>query len=92
VFALLRAMQRRTPVTTHKTTELTVEAAFLNSIEAARFLGLSPRTLDRWRWAGFGPRFRRHGGRVVYAVADLLAWSEAQARTSTRDRAPEAPA
>lgn len=58
---------------------------FLDSTGAATFLGLRPRTLDRWRWAGKGPRYRRHGGRVMYAIADLTAWSESQARTSTSD-------
>lgn len=68
-----------------KVAALPVEPAFLDSHGAAVFLGLRARTLDRWRWAGRGPRFRRHGGRVVYAVADLLAWSEAQVRVSTSD-------
>jgi hypothetical protein len=59
-----------------------LKPAFLDTHAAATFLGLRPRTLDRWRWAGLGPQYRRHGGRVVYAVADLLAWSEAQLRTA----------
>jgi hypothetical protein len=61
------------------TTTPTIQPAFLDVRNAADFIGLSARTLDRWRWAGTGPRYRRHGGRVVYSVADLLAWSEAQA-------------
>jgi hypothetical protein len=52
---------------------------FLAPTGAAQLLGVRPRTLDRWRSARTGPRYRRHGGRVVYAVVDLLAWSEAQA-------------
>jgi hypothetical protein len=27
--------------------------------------GVSPRTLERWRWLGFGPRYMKIGGRVV---------------------------
>ena len=61
------------------------DIAFLDSPSAALLLGLRPRTLDRWRWAGKGPRYRRHGGRVVYLVSDLLSWSEAQSRSSTSD-------
>ena len=59
--------------------------AFMNARTAAQFLVVQPRTLDRWRWSGDGPRFRKHGGVVVYAVADLLEWSEAQSRRSTSD-------
>jgi hypothetical protein len=62
---------------------------FLDTNSAARFLGLQPKTLDRWRWAGCGPRFRKHGRRVVYATSDLLAWSEAQASAPTTAPLPQ---
>lgn len=58
---------------------------FLNTYEAARFLGLSPRTLERLRVDGGGPRFRKFGRRVLYGRSDLLTWADAQARTSTSD-------
>jgi hypothetical protein len=44
---------------------------------------LSPRTLERWRWTGQGPRFLKLGGRVVYRVEDLVAWETARLREST---------
>lgn len=58
---------------------------YLRTPEAARFLGLSGRTLEKHRTYGTGPTYRKIGGRVVYAVEDLQAWSAIGARKSTRD-------
>jgi len=58
---------------------------FLNNEEAARFLNLSPRTLEKHRVIGDGPRFRKLGRRIVYAVGDLEAWADARACESTSD-------
>tara|TARA_A100001391_G_scaffold65878_6_gene41541 strand:+ start:14390 stop:14671 length:282 start_codon:yes stop_codon:yes gene_type:complete len=58
---------------------------FLRTKEAAEFLGLSPRTLEKHRTYGTGPAYRKLGGRVVYAVDDLEAWAERGAVTSTSD-------
>ena len=41
----------------------------LDNKEAARFLKLSPRTLEKMRVVGGGPRFRKHGRRVLYAAS-----------------------
>lgn len=57
----------------------------LRTPEAARFLGISLRTLEKHRTYGTGPTYRKIGGRVVYAVEDLQAWSSIGARTSTTD-------
>jgi len=57
----------------------------LRTIEAARFLGLSDRTLEKHRSYGTGPIYRKIGGRVVYTLDDLQAWSERAARRSTTD-------
>ncbi len=51
--------------------------------EAARFLRLSPRTLQRHRVAGTGPVFVRLGRRVVYRRTDLLDWVDANRHAST---------
>ena len=58
---------------------------YLNTREAAAWLNLSPRTLDRYRMSGDGPVFHRFGGRVRYLVADLEAWASARRRASTSD-------
>jgi predicted DNA-binding transcriptional regulator AlpA len=58
---------------------------FLRTPEAARFLGLSGRTLEKHRTYGTGPKYRKIGGRVVYALDDLKAWADLGAKMSTSD-------
>ena len=58
---------------------------FLRTPEAARFLGLSGRTLEKHRTYGTGPAYRKLGGRVVYAIDDLETWADRGAVTSTSD-------
>ena len=58
---------------------------YLRTPEAARFLGLSGRTLEKHRTYGTGPRYSKLGGRVVYRLEDLQAWVERGAKASTSD-------
>ena len=58
---------------------------YLRTPEAARFLGLSDRTLEKHRTYGTGPAYRKLGGRVVYALEDLQAWADRGTKTSTSD-------
>ena len=58
---------------------------YLRTPEAARFLSLSGRTLEKHRTYGTGPAYRKLGGRVVYALEDLKAWADRGAKTSTSD-------
>ena len=58
---------------------------FLRTKESAEYLGLSPRTLEKHRTYGTGPAYRKLGGRVVYAIADLETWADRGAVTSTSD-------
>lgn len=53
--------------------------------EAAHLLGISPRTLEKYRCHGSGPTFRKLGGRVVYAIDDLEVWADQAACRSTSD-------
>ena len=57
----------------------------LDNAEAAAWLKLSPRTLEKMRVAGGGPKFRKHGRRVVYTIDDLRDWSAANSCESTSD-------
>ena len=57
----------------------------LRTQEAARFLGISIRTLEKHRTSGTGPTYRKIGGRVLYTVHDLESWSEIGTRKSTRE-------
>lgn len=58
----------------------------LRTKEAARFIGISLRTLEKHRTYGTGPIYRKIGGRVLYAVEDLQAWTAIAARKSTSDK------
>ncbi len=57
---------------------LAPDAPFLNTDEAAGMLGISPNSLIVWRSRGEGPKYRKHGNRVLYSRGDLLDWSEAR--------------
>ncbi len=56
---------------------------FLPQHELAKRWSLSPRTLERWRWARRGPAFIKLGGRVLYRMEDIEAFEAAQARHNT---------
>lgn len=58
---------------------------YLTNDEAAGFLRLSPRTLEKQRVIGGGPRFRKFGRRVMYSVADLEVWADARSFEATSD-------
>jgi predicted DNA-binding transcriptional regulator AlpA len=64
---------------------------FVRTHDAAAFLGLSGRTLEKHRCTGTGPVFRKLGGRVVYAIEDLDAWAAERARSSTSDPGQQQP-
>ena len=57
----------------------------VNTKRAARLLGISPRTLEKWRGQGTGPQFLKFGKRVVYSVTDIEAWMRSRRRRSTAE-------
>lgn len=57
----------------------------LTTKQAAIHLNLSPRTLEKYRVTGEGPRFRRYGRVVRYPVADLQEWKKARLFNSTSE-------
>ncbi len=63
----------------------TLPPRFLRTPEAARFLGLSARTLEKHRTYGTGPAYYKLGGRVVYALDELKLWAARGTRQSTSD-------
>ncbi len=63
----------------------TGETDYLNTLQAARFVGLSTKTLARYWMKGKGPVFLRLGGRVRYLREALDAWARSRRRASTRD-------
>lgn len=58
---------------------------FLTTARAAEMLGLSPRTLERYRCIGCGPVFHKMGGRVLYRPTDLQQWAGEVACYSTSE-------
>ncbi len=58
---------------------------FLSTAQAAHYIGLSRRTLEKMRVVGGGPKYRKHGRYVRYHIDDLDAWSASRAKRSTSD-------
>ena len=61
---------------------------FVTEPDAAAFLKVSERTLQRWRVeppAGGAPRFFKIGKRVAYRLTDLSRWAEGRAFASTSE-------
>jgi hypothetical protein len=54
--------------------------AFLSQKELARRWGMSPRTLERWRWIGAGPVFLKIGSRISYRLSDVERFETARLR------------
>ncbi|KKC23870.1 helix-turn-helix domain-containing protein [Sphingomonas sp. SRS2] len=53
---------------------------FLNTDQAAHYLGLSRRFLQKLRSKGEGPLHRHHSTMVQYHIDDLQDWSQSQTR------------
>ena len=54
--------------------------------EAATILGVTPRTLEAWRYRGEGPPWVRISGRCVrYRKSDLLAFIEERVKSSASE-------
>ena len=59
------------------------KSPFLNTAQAAFYISLSKRTLEKMRVTGGGPIYRKHGRYVRYHIDDLKAWSKARSKAST---------
>jgi excisionase family DNA binding protein len=53
---------------------------------AARYIGVSGRTLEKWAVRGGGPIFIKAGSRVIFRRRDLDAWLTERERRSTSDQ------
>ena len=63
----------------------------LRTPDAARHLGVSPKTLEKWRLTGSGPRYAKLGTAVVYDTRELDSFVAARERASTSDPGPAIP-
>ena len=57
----------------------------LTVLEAAEYLRLSRRTLERYRTSGLGPKFVKCGRSVRYRQSDLDQWIAARVVRSTSE-------
>jgi hypothetical protein len=73
----------RTPEEMQLLPQRTNRTRHLNQVELADRWGLSPRTLENWRWRGEGPPFVKVGRKVVYRLVDVEAYEREQLRTNT---------
>jgi helix-turn-helix protein len=53
--------------------------------------GISPKTLERWRWLGQDPKFLKLGGRIAYRLEDIEAFEMQQLRQVTGSAEPTSP-
>jgi hypothetical protein len=60
---------------------------FLNEADLAKRWWVSRKTLQRWRQTGDGIPHTKIGHRVIYAMADVLAFEAKAQRISTSERA-----
>ena len=61
------------------------ESHLLTTTEAAPHVRLSPRTLEKYRVLGGGPKYKKLGARVFYSLADLKIWLESRTFEMTSD-------
>jgi hypothetical protein len=60
----------------------------LSQLDLARRWAISPRTLERWRWTGEGPRYVKLVGRIVYRLEDVEAFENKRLHESTSKTVP----
>jgi predicted DNA-binding transcriptional regulator AlpA len=61
---------------------------FVDERTAASVLGLSPRTLQKYRVVGGGPRYSKLGPKSVrYRLSEVNAWADARVKNSTSEYA-----
>lgn len=73
------------PVDAVQEEERPLNDGYMNTKAAAAFLGLSHRTLERYRVDGKGPPFHRFGTAVRYSRSKVAAWAKAREARSTSE-------
>jgi hypothetical protein len=66
------------------------QPAYLCEKQVARRLGFSVKWLQKLRYQGGGIPYHKFGGRIRYAIADLVAYEAANRRLNSSDQ-PSAP-
>jgi phage terminase Nu1 subunit (DNA packaging protein) len=70
-----------------RSTDHAASVVFVDENRVAEILDVSVRSVQRMRETGCGPTYRKFGRLVRYALADVLAWADAQTRGSTSEAA-----
>ena len=65
--------------------ELCALPRLMTQRDLAAYLCKSTAWCERARWAGDGPRFVKLGRHVRYRAEDVMAWIDANSRTSTTE-------
>jgi len=62
------------------------QEALMTEQQAAAFLNVNPRTLQKWRVEGGGPRFVRMSRRCIrYWPKDIREWAQNRRKSSTSE-------
>ena len=64
---------------------MTAQDQFLDTAQAAHYLGYSMSALEYWRTKSQGPKYYKLNRRVRYKQSDLDAWIENQVVTPKRE-------
>ena len=60
-----------------------MQLTFLTTIDLAKLLHVSPKTLERKRMEGNGPAFMKSGRRVLYSTSEIEKWLAENTFSST---------
>jgi hypothetical protein len=63
---------------------LEARATHLTQHDVARRWRMSERTLEAWRWRKRGPAHLKIGGKIMYRLADVLAYEMANLQRGDR--------
>jgi hypothetical protein len=65
--------------------EFTMPTTHFDQLQLAERWGLSPKTLERWRVIGTGPKYIRLPGKVIYRLCDIEAYENECLVSSTAE-------
>jgi predicted DNA-binding transcriptional regulator AlpA len=68
-----------------RTSASTLNSSYLNTKQAAYYVGLSESLLEKRRCSGDGPTYSQIGKAVRYLTSDLDAWMQANRRRSVAE-------
>jgi len=72
--------------------EFTMTSTHFDQLQLAERWGLSPKTLERWRVIGTGPKYIQLPGKVIYRLCDIEAFENECLVSSTAElRKPAKP-